>query len=621
MARFGLVGPSYRSQSVLADCQTCMNWYPESIESQAGKGAFALYPTPGLALLYNLGSAAVRGISTAQGRTFAIAGTVLWELLPPTSQSGDAGTNRINRGNVVSDGQPVSMIGGPTQVLIASAGNLYCFQLVANVGTGAAANSLTLVAPYNNASGLGLLGPVAMVTYSDGFFFALIANSNQIQSSNALDGSTWQGTNETQVSVFSDNVVAIFTAFRLMFVFGPKAIQPYQDTGDFPFPFDVIGGTYVENGIAAPFSVAKMDNSVFWLGSDERGNGMVWRANGFTPQRISNHAIEFALQSYSRIDDAIAYSYQDQGHSFYVLSFPTADKTWVYDAATGMWHERGFLNPKTGLYNRHRAAFHTFNFGMHLVGDPVTGSVYQMAINIYSDFGNPIRRARRAPHISKEQERIPHWRLQLDIEVGLGPTFQGNLPADKFYLQDVNGGNWATGVTDTGVLQATGNAPDEAQALFLNDPTTNTSWQITVTPLGALAPIPVSYDPAYPPTFLMASITGNSVWIVGVKEVDALLGLAQLTTSPLGMVGRGPQVMLRWSNDGGQTWSNEYARDCGQLGDYKRRVMWNRLGLARDRVYEISTSDPWPARIVDAYLKAGGYEASERLTKEMAKRA
>jgi hypothetical protein len=432
------------------------------------------------------------------------------------------------------------------------------------------------------------------------------------------DATTWQAVDFTIVSVFADNPNAIFFAARLMWVFGPKAIQPYANTGDFPFPFDVISGTYIENGLAAQNSVAKLDNSIFWLGSDERGNGVVWRANGFTPLRVSNHAIEYALQSYSTIADAVAYAYQDQGHSFYVLGFPTADKTWVYDAATQQWHERGYWNQQAGKFNRHRAAFHTFNFGMHLAGDYATGAVYQMAINIFSDFGTAIRRVRRAPHISKELDYTFHQRLQLDVEVGLG-TFQGGAPTTYFWLTDSSGVNWALAVNDVGAFKVTPSNMGTPAALYLNDPVSNTSWQITVSTLGVLIPVSVAYNASYPAALPMVSLSGSTNFVAGVKQVAT--GIAQLTSMTTGIVGRGPQVTLRWSNDGGQTWSNGQIRDCGQTGNYRQRVLWNRLGRARDRVYEISVSDPVAWRIIDAYLEADGYQPSERLSKQIAKQA
>ena len=68
-----------------------------------------------------------------------------------------------------------------------------------------------------------------------------------------------------------------------------------------------------------------------------------------------------------------------------------------------------------------------------------------------------------------------------------------------------------------------------------------------------------------------------------------------------------PQVMLRWSDDGGHTWSNEHWASMGKIGEYNRRVIWRRLGMTtklRDRVYEISGSDPVKIAIMGAELTA-----------------
>jgi hypothetical protein len=73
--------------------------------------------------------------------------------------------------------------------------------------------------------------------------------------------------------------------------------------------------------------------------------GIVYRANGYTAQRISTHAVEWQIQQYGNLSDAIAYTYQQDGHSFYVLIFPSANTTWVFDVATSLWHERAaFIN-------------------------------------------------------------------------------------------------------------------------------------------------------------------------------------------------------------------------------------------------------------------------------------
>lgn len=605
MARLGLVGPAYRSESVLADCQTLMNLYLETVESGQGKGAGALYYTPGLLLLYNLGAAGVRGETTAQGRTFVVAGTVLWELLAPT-----ANPNKINRGAVLSDGKPVSMASGPTQVLIVSAGTLYCFQLVAGTTTNATgaplgANSLTIIPQYNNSTGFGLLqASVAQVGWSDTFFLIFFTNSNQIQASNPLDGSSWSGLSQTQVSVFSDNIVSIFVDHRLLIVYGPKSAQIYFDSGNFPFPYDVIEGGFVEQGTGAQFSPVKLDNSVFWLGQDGLGSGIVWRANGYQPVRISTHAIEYEFSTYTTTADAICFAYQERGHTFYQMNFPTAQKTWVYDCATQSWGERGFWNGQAGRFTQHRAGFHTFNFGMHLVGDPTTGAVYQQSKSILSDFGNPIRRLRRAPHISNEQSRIFHSELQLDVEVGLGPTFPGMAPPTIIPMLDAAGALRNFQVGEAGILEAPaipGGDPSTATLIFINDQANATSWRVTINSLGEIQAAQLSsFVDSYPQVIPFVSVEGDQLWNLQLGNVGG--GIAVLQAVPLGIVPRGPEIILRWSNDGAKTFTDGRSLDCGTAGQTLTRVIARQLGSARDRVYEISMTDPVPWRIVDAYL-------------------
>ncbi len=400
MSRIGLVGGSYTSQSRNADDQLCMNWYPEKMEDPGGKVPSALYPTPGTAPWMALSDTPVRGQIFTDARSFAVGGSIFAET---------TNGNKTDYAPVLpNDGLPVSMAAGPSQILIASAGAAYVFDL----------NALTLT-PIPAAT----LTNVAFVGYADGFFIALIKNSHTIQSSAPLDATTWPPLSTGTVSVFVDNVLSILVDHREIWLFGITKSVVYYNSGAAPFPFDVVPGGTIEQGIIAANSPVRLDNSVFWLGGDERGSGVAWRAQGYTPTRVSNHAVEFAWQGYARIDDVVGYSYQDQGHSFWVLYFPTANKTWVYDVATGMWHERGYWNLASGTFTAHKSWNHIFAFGKHLVGDPTSNIISQMSINIFvdGDSQNPIRRVRRAPHVSTEQEWIFHHQFQVDLETGLGP--------------------------------------------------------------------------------------------------------------------------------------------------------------------------------------------------------
>ncbi len=615
MPRFGLIGPAYRSQSVSADAQMTMNLYVENIESGMGKSQAALYRTPGLKQLYNVGAVGFRGngLLTIQGRTFGAAGTQFIELLAPNLVP-----NFSVRGAIGNDGKPVYVAASATQVLIVSAGQLFVFTL--------ATNTFAQVQPFNAATGLGLLGVPAQVRYVDGAFFCLMANSSQIQESNQGDGSTWQGVAQTTVSVFPDSVSAIFENQRLLWVFGTTATQPYFDSGNFPFSFDVIQGAKIEQGIAAPASPVKADNSLFWMGQDERGSGIFWRANGYTPQRVSTHAMEYEWSTYPTIADLVTFSYQEQGHTVVVLNFPTAQKTWCLDLATGQWFQKGFWNTQAGNFTIHRAFCHTLNpaFGGHLVGDPTTGVVYQQSSSIFSDFGNPIRRVRRAPHIAKEEARIFHSELQVAVETGLGPQFQGSAVPTIIPMLDVNGALRSLQMGENGILQAPLNPAGDissAQTLFINDEGNTTSWQIKISGLGVIsATLQANYIDTYPVSVPFVSIEGDQNWTLNLVNFGG--GIGDLVALPQGIVGRGALMTLKWSNDGGHTWSDGIDRDCGQPGEYTKRVIWRRLGQARDRVYEISMTDPADWKIIDAYLFTDSDPVpASRFATEMAKRA
>jgi hypothetical protein len=641
MSRFGIVGPSYSSQSLNADAQRTLNWYVEQIESGRGKNALALYPTPGLAAFCTLGGGSannsrgpwsasiaynpgdtvssgnttfvalaasigippfsdpthwlaiptnngpVRGIYGINGRVFAVGGTMLFEVL--------TNGKSIARGSVMNDGLPASMTASPAQLLIASGGTAYVFDLTANTLSTLAAETLT---------------NVNMVGFSDGFFIALIHNSQKFQVSAAEDATTWPGANAAIVSVFPDNVLAMLVDHREIWLWGASKSVAYYDSGGADFPYDVVPGGFIEQGIIAPASAVRLDNSVYWLGADERGGGIGWRAQGYVPARVSNHAVETALQSYATVSDAIGYAYQDQGHSFWVLYFPSANKTWAYDVATQMWHERGFWDAKNSAFTAHRSQCHAYGFGKHLVGDWASGTIYQMAVptqngsgwSFADDFGNSIRRLRRAPHISTEQQWMFHHEIQVDVEAGLGPipplpgAFSG---PQTITLQDSNLGLWNLTVTDAGILQTTKIQPGAAvpEGIILNDQTvTNTSWLLGISSNGMLTLTAAVFNSGNPMIFALSTSPGQLYTTISVAG-----GMLQ-TRAPTAY-GRDPQLVLRWSDDSGKTWSNERLMNCGQAGAFKTRAIARRLGRSRDRIYEISASDPVPWRIVEAYLR------------------
>ena len=156
------------------------------------------------------------------------------------------------------------------------------------------------------------------VGYIDGYFVFNQPDSQIIWVTSLLDGTSIDPLEFASAEGSPDGLVSLIVDHREVWLFGTNSVEVWYDAGLTDFPLTRIQGAYNEIGCAAAYSVAKLDNGLFWLGSDARGRGIVYRANGYTGQRISTHAVEFAIQSYNDISDAIAYTYQQEGHAFAV---------------------------------------------------------------------------------------------------------------------------------------------------------------------------------------------------------------------------------------------------------------------------------------------------------------
>ena len=465
-----ILGSTYVARSVNAADARMVNLFPEIIP-EGGKEPAFLNRAPGLNLKTTVGNGPIRGLWAYGGYAYVVSGTEVYKL------TSDWTATKI--GDVTNSG-PVSMADNGTQLFIACNGPSYIY----NATTGV----------FQQISDSDFPGAVT-VGYLDGYFVFNEPNSQKIWVTALLDGTSVDPLDFASAEGSPDGVVGIIVDHRETWVFGTNSVEVWYNSGNADFPLSRIQGAFNELGCVAAYSIAKMDNGLFWLGQDARGQGIVYRANGYTGQRISTHAIEWQIQQYGNLSDAIGYTYQQDGHSFYVLIFPSANTTWVYDVATQAWHERaGFTN---GEFTRHRSNCQVFFNSEVLVGDYQNANIYAFDLDDFSDNGSIqkwLRSWRALPTGQNNLKRTAQHSLQLDLETGVG------------------------------------------------------------------------------------------------------LNLGQ---------GSDPQVMLRWSDDGGHTWSNEHWVSIGKIGEFYRRAIWRRLGMTmkiRDRVYEVSGTDPVKIAIMGAEL-------------------
>lgn len=418
----GFVGPSYTLESVNVDCQRAINIYPRASESGTSKEAerYNYRRTAGLGLLVTIGSGPIRGQWYAKNG-------VLYVVSANKIYSVSSAWVATERGTLSSSTGVVSMADNGTSLVIVDGTFGYVITLATNA--------------FASITDPDFLGSKRVV-FVDGYFIFADPDTQKIYWTD-LYTTTFDALDFTSAEGDPDNVVSLIADHRELWVFGEQTTEVMFNSGDANLTFQRVQGAYIEHGCAAAHSPAKINNEVFWLGKDDKGSGIVYKATGYQPQRISTHAVEQAIQSYGNISGAVAHSYQEDGHFFYVLNFSSANTTWVYDTSTGLWHERCYNNQ--GNLERHRADNHSFAYSTHVVGDYATGKLYALSRDYKTDNSVAIIRQRIAPHLSSSSKKAFHKSFELDIEAGVGldGIGQGTDPQIMMQYSDDHGHSWS----------------------------------------------------------------------------------------------------------------------------------------------------------------------------------
>lgn len=288
------------------------------------------------------------------------------------------------------------------------------------------------------------------------FIFSNEAVADISAMAHAFEWESAPGAGDWSPNVYSteqnaDACTALVVNEGRIYLFGERSFEVWapNQNGDGYDPFSFIGGSQAQIGLQAPYSLASIQRSVFFLGGSHGGRNMVFYATGAElPQRISTNAIEAVIAQKRNRDSAYGFCYARDGHLFYVLSFPSDGTTLVYDAATKLWHERASHDWNTGeeapwkLRYASLAFDQQIYFGTDLDAD---GNAWlcRLREDKGTDFdGNPIVRKRVSPALWDSEKRMCIRDFVLDVEVGTTPYLNdfknGNIVADEVESSDAN---------------------------------------------------------------------------------------------------------------------------------------------------------------------------------------
>lgn len=637
-----LAGPSSQQRSLPFDAQDLINLFP--VLDQEGKDTSALYGTPGLVLFATAGIGPVRGeFAAANGRAFAVSAGTLYEV------SSDGTTTP--RGTLNTSTGIVSMDENGFQLAIADGVQLYIFTFLTGV--------FQIIANAN-------LPPVGTVTFIDGYFVTSGVNTGQFNISGLFDGTSWAALDFATAESSPDNLSRVLNAIGQLWLQGTQTIEIWSNTGASAFPFQRISGAKMTVGISAPHTAVEVDNTIMWVGQDKRGTGIVYRASGFTPQRVSTNAIELILQAAPSPSTLRAYTYQEEGHTFYIITGGGLSVTLAYDISTQIWHKRAYLN--NGVFEQHLGACSMYAFGFQLIGSRVDGKIYKMNLGLYTDDGAKLKRQRTFPHIYQDGERFKAAKLQIDFEHGVGTEPSVIYAPVALSTNQVATLAYTTGIGDLATVSGTPfvtlNLGATAAILAIGDQISfsgvtafagltsailNTTHTVYGTPdsthiivkLGANATATTTSINGFNINFTLVTLgapshglsNSDTVLIQGCNDVGGIpaasinmqfpvrvvnanvfrVNTPTLATS--GVTGGGssvtyqkivqqaPVATLEISKDLGRTWSNEYQTSIGKIGEYVGRAVWRRLGYTNTGMtFRVSCSDAVKVAICGAYL-------------------
>ncbi|WP_436872666.1 packaged DNA stabilization protein [Acinetobacter haemolyticus] len=396
MIKLPLVGPAYKLNAQSMSCQNCINWYPQTIEYPNGSRVAALMPTPGLKKIFQGDSASVRCLHVlSNGALLAVIGKKLYH-------------SKANR----FDPQYVGDVSGLGTVKAADNG------IVAIIVNGTYSYSLDMkTLEFKRLSG-STIPRSTHVLFLDGRFVVNKANTGQFYWSD-LYSNKFDALSYATAESSPDKITALVTFNRELWIFGAQTVERYYSSGSQTSPYARLSGGAMAFGCTAPDSIVALATGVIWLSLSEFGGHQIVMSGGGVPERISTHAIEEEIASYIKTSDAIAYAYQQEGHVFYVISFPSASTTFCFDVSTGLWHQRSYASQQ-GLHERHRSQHHAFFNGIHIVGDYKNGKLYQLDKQTYTDDGDLILRERTAQAVITDGKLTRFNNLEIVCEVGFG---------------------------------------------------------------------------------------------------------------------------------------------------------------------------------------------------------
>ena len=545
--KFPFLGGAYTGRSTYANAQTCRNLMLEGDASTPDGNA--LVGTPGYSVYAATGTyaAEIRGMitfpdprNTDGDKIFAVIGNRLYVYV-------SAGW--VRKDNVAGSTWSMATTTGRVSMaymgLGTSVGIVQDYAIA--IADGDKFNYYSVVGVTQTAALIATPAKVSNVVFLDGRFIANdLSNVGRFYYSGILTPGTYDAFNFATAEGSPDALSTIFADRRELYLLGDETTEVWYNAGDLNNPFQRYQGGFIQTGCAARHSVARLDNTIVWLARDERGKVFVAILGpNYQPASLSTPQINYLFSNYATTSDAFAITYRQAGHELYVLTFPTQNITWVYDAVTKEWHQWGSSTSGRHLAN----CMVAFQGKTIMATTGADGVIYELSPTVYKDNSAAIYRERTSHHVMAEKQRVPIAELRIDIQVGTSTTISRNSTLSASF-----------GAGDASITTAatTSVAANETVVVQLD----NGGWHLSTVAASAVATL-VMTDPLTSP-----AASGN---LVACYADD--------------------RFTMEWSKNGAETFSTPTVLHVGTATNRDTwRAVVRKLGVAREWTLRFKTS-------------------------------
>ncbi len=431
-----LVGGTKIDRSIAVNNQITNN-FMQAVHGQGAKAPLILEPTPGLVDLGVIGDGICRTpqLVNWDGRgTDDLYGVFGLQLEAQTLLTGVQNIGQLNS-NPLSN--KVRMARGRDDLALVDGVDGYTYD-----GTSFA--QITDV-DFPGQSGRPN-GIPSHIVYMDGFFIVNDANTDDFLISALEDATSWNPLDFRAAAVASDKGLALANTESILWIIGNETSEPYYNSGNVDFPYDLILNAVQEVGILAPQSLAESDDGIFFVGTTPEGGSFVYRIQGQTGQVITQEEQENELGQAADITAAYGFIYKQRGKSFYVLQIDenaASSNTLLYNIRAQSWETRS-LSDGTGWRIGGHGILGTDNIG----GSRLQGRRYRLDLDDFQDSGTDVVRTRRTQIMHQDNALMDWWQVVVDIEGGVGNiNAPGDDPTIRLRYSNDNGNTWSSKLT------------------------------------------------------------------------------------------------------------------------------------------------------------------------------